>query len=212
MINVFIYDDNDARRDSLVALLELTEAMNYVGSAANCTNVEIDMQAAKPDVVLMDIEMPETDGIEGVRRIKNKFPHIKIIMQTVYEDSNKIFNALRNGAEGYILKKASINHIIESIIEVYNGGAFMTPSVAMQVMNFIKKPTSGDNKMESLTPREAEVLKYLSDGDSYKMIADRMDISYGTVNNHIKKIYEKLQVHSLGEAVSYALKSKNHFT
>jgi len=122
MINVFIYDDNDARRDSLVALLELTEAMNYVGSAANCANTEMDMQNAKPDVVLMDIEMPDTDGIEGVRRIKNKFPHIKIIMQTVYEDSDKIFNALRNGAEGYILKKASINHIIESIIEVYNGG------------------------------------------------------------------------------------------
>lgn len=212
MINVFIYDDNDARRDSLVALLELTEVMNYVGSAAYCTNTEIDMQTTKPDVVLMDIEMPETGGIEGVRRIKNKFPHIKIIMQTVYEDSDKIFNALRNGAEGYILKKASINHIIESIIEVYNGGAFMTPSVAMQVMTFIKKPTSSDHKMESLTPREAEVLKYLSEGDSYKMIADRMDISYGTVNNHIKKIYEKLQVHSLGEAVSYALKSKNHFT
>jgi DNA-binding NarL/FixJ family response regulator len=212
MINVFIYDDNVARRDSLVALLELTETMNFVGSAANCSNAELDMLSAKPDVVLMDIEMPDTDGIEGVRRIKKKYPHIKIIMQTVYEDSDKIFNALRNGAEGYILKKASINHIIESIIEVYNGGAFMTPSVAMQVMHFLKKPNQSDNKMESLTPREAEVLKYLSEGHSYKMIADRMDISYGTVNNHIKKIYEKLQVHSLGEAVSYALKSKNHFS
>jgi DNA-binding NarL/FixJ family response regulator len=211
MINVFIYDDNEARRDSLIALLELTDSMHFVGSASNCTSVEQDMLSSKPDVVLMDIEMPETDGIEGVKRIKSKYPHIKVIMQTVYEDSDKIFNALRYGAEGYILKKASVSHIIESIKEVYNGGAFMTPSVAMQVMNFIKKPLPSDQKMESLSPRESEVLKYLSEGDSYKMIADRLKISYGTVNNHIKKIYEKLQVHSLGEAVSYALKNNiNH--
>ena len=211
MIKVFIYDDNDARRESLIALLELTDSMSYSGSASNCANVENDMEMSKPDVVLMDIEMPEIDGIEGVRRIKKLFPHIKIIMQTVYEDSDKIFNALRYGAEGYILKKASINHIIESIIEVYRGGAFLTPSVAMQVMNFLKTPSQHDAKMESLSPRETEVLKYLSEGDSYKMIADKMTISYGTVNNHIKKIYEKLQVHSLGEAVSYALKNQiNH--
>ncbi|MBK8622953.1 MAG: response regulator transcription factor [Saprospiraceae bacterium] len=211
LINVFIYDDNEARRDSLIALLELTDSMHFVGSAANCTSVEQDMLSSKPDVVLMDIEMPETDGIEGVKRIKSKYPFIKVIMQTVYEDSDKIFNALRYGAEGYILKKASVNHIIESIKEVYNGGAFMTPSVAMQVMNFIKKPTPSDQKMESLSPRESEVLKYLSEGDSYKMIADRLKISYGTVNNHIKKIYEKLQVHSLGEAVSYALKNNINY-
>lgn len=211
MIRVFIYDDNDARRESLIALLELTDSMIYVGSAVNCSNVEVDMEATKPDIVLMDIEMPETDGIQGVKRIKSRFQNIKVIMQTVYEDNDKIFNALRNGAEGYILKKASINNIIESIHEVYKGGAFMTPSVAMQVMNFIKQPTPNDSRMESLSPRENEVLKFLSEGDSYKMIADKLNISYGTVNNHIKKIYEKLQVHSLGEAVSYALKNKlNH--
>ncbi len=212
MIRVFIYDDNDARRDSLIALLELTESMEYVGGATNCSNTDAEMLNTKPDVVLMDIEMPITDGIEGVRKIKSKFPHIRIIMQTVYEDSDKIFNALRYGAEGYILKKASINHIIESIIEVHNGGAFMTPSVAMQVMNFIKKPTTSDTKMSSLSPRESEVLNYLSSGDSYKMIAEKCGITYGTVNNHIKKIYEKLQVHSLGEAVSYALKGRNDLT
>lgn len=210
MIRVFIYDDNEARRDSLIALLELTESMVYAGSASNCMHAEEDMELAHPDVVLMDIEMPEADGIEGVRRIKHKFPGIKIIMQTVYEDSDKIFSALRNGAEGYILKKASISNIINSITEVYNGGAFMTPSVALQVMQFLKKPVQEDQRMESLSPRESEVLKCLSEGDSYKMIAEKLQISYGTVNNHIKKIYEKLQVHSLGEAVSYALKSKPH--
>ncbi len=209
MIRVYIYDDNDARRESLTALLELTDSMAFAGSACNCSNAEEDMENAHPDVVLMDIEMPETDGIEGVRRIKKQFPHIKVIMQTVYEDSDKIFNALQNGAEGYILKKASINSIIDCIREVHNGGAFMTPSVAMQVMSFFKQSgRQPDQRMDSLSPREQEVLQFLSEGLSYKMIAERLQISYGTVNNHIKKIYDKLQVHSLGEAVSYALKNK----
>lgn len=208
MTRVFIYDDNAARRDSLIALLDLTDSMEYAGSAANCVRVEEDMAVALPDIVLMDIEMPDVDGIEGVRRIKSQYPDIKVIMQTVFEDNEKIFSALKNGAEGYILKKASIASIIESINEVQSGGAFMTPSVALQVLKLLNKPVEKDERLESLSPREREVLTLLAEGDSYKMIADRMQISYGTVNNHIKKIYEKLQVHSLGEAVSYALKRK----
>ncbi len=208
MIKVFIYDDNESRKDSLCALLDLTENMEFVGSAYNCSAVEQDMEQSQPDVVLMDIEMPETDGIEGVLRIKKRYPDIKVIMQTVYEDSDKIFQALRNGAEGYILKKASISNIVDSIIEVYKGGAFMTPSVALQVARYFNRPAVVDDKIERLSKREQEVLQLLAEGDSYKMIADRLQISYGTVNNHIKKIYEKLQVHSLGEAVSYALKNR----
>lgn len=208
MTRVFIYDDNAARRDSLIALLDLTDSMEYAGSAANCVRVEEDMAVALPDIVLMDIEMPDVDGIEGVRRIKSQYPDIKVIMQTVFEDNEKIFSALKNGAEGYILKRASIASIIESINEVQNGGAFMTPSVALQVLKLLNKPVEKDERLESLSPREREVLTLLAEGDSYKMIAEQMQISYGTVNNHIKKIYEKLQVHSLGEAVSYALKRK----
>ena len=128
MTRVFIYDDNAARRDSLIALLDLTDSMEYAGSAANCTQVEADMSLAMPDIVLMDIEMPDVDGIEGVKRIKSRYPDIKVIMQTVYEDNEKIFSALKNGAEGYILKKASIASIIESINEVQNGGG--EPAVA----------------------------------------------------------------------------------
>lgn len=208
MISVFIYDDNKARRDSLMALLELTENMQCVGSASNCAQVVQEVALARPDVVLMDIEMPEVDGIEGVRLIKQEYPSIKVIMQTVYEDEQKIFACLQHGADGYILKKASISSIISSITEVFHGGAFMTPSVALQVMNYFKKEHVVDNKLESLSPRELEVLNKLADGMSYKMIADALAISYGTVNNHIKKIYEKLQVHSLGEAVAYALKNQ----
>jgi DNA-binding NarL/FixJ family response regulator len=208
MIRVFVYDDNNARKESLMALIELTDNMEFVGSAPNCANVEKDMEATNPHVVLMDIEMPVTDGIDGVRMIKSKFPSIKVIMQTVYEDSDKIFKALQNGAEGYILKKASINNIIDSINMVYNGGAFMTPSVALQVMSYFKKSTIQDEKLSSLTSRELEVLNQLSEGDSYKMVAEKLSISYSTVNNHIKNIYQKLQVHSMGEAIAYALNKK----
>lgn len=208
MIRVFVYDDNEARRDSLVALLELSDSMEHVGNASNCAQVLNDMEVYQPDVVLMDIEMPQVDGIEGVKAIKLNFPHIKVIMQTVYEDSDKIFAALKNGAEGYILKKASIQQIQDSIHTVVAGGAFMTPSVAMQVTQYFKLSPARDEKLESLSTREQQVLDYLAQGLSYKMVADRLDISYGTVNNHVKKIYEKLKVHSLGEAVSYALRNK----
>jgi DNA-binding NarL/FixJ family response regulator len=209
MIKVFVYDDNEARKDSLVALLELTDNMTFVGSSSNCVNAIHDMEANDPDVVLMDIEMPVIDGIEGVRMIKLQYPKIKVIMQTVYEDSEKIFQALQNGAEGYILKKATVAQIIESINMVYNGGAFMTPSVALKVMNYFKKSPIEDEKISSLTTRELEVLNQLAKGDSYKILADNLGISYSTVNNHIKNIYQKLQVHSMGEAIAYALNNIN---
>jgi len=165
------------------------------------------MEEFYPDVVLMDIAMPIVDGISGVSIIKKNFPAIRIIMQTVYEDEEKIFASLKAGAEGYILKNASAEKITQSIEEVYQGGAYMTPSVALRVMNYFNKPDQEEDKY-NLTAREKEVLKLLSEGLSYKMVADSLGISYFTVNAHIKKIYEKLHVHSLGEAVSLALKNK----
>jgi DNA-binding NarL/FixJ family response regulator len=157
--------------------------------------------------VLMDIEMPHVNGINGVATIKKYFPEIRIIMQTVFDDDEKIFASLQAGAEGYILKKASAEKITQSIEEVYQGGAYMTPSVALRVMKFFNK-THEQNNQYDLTAKEREVLKLLADGLSYKMAADRMGISYFTVNSHVKKIYEKLHVHSLGEAVSLALKNR----
>ena len=165
------------------------------------------MLASNPDVVLMDIEMPNVDGISGVGKIKKVFPQIRIIMQTVFEDEGKIFASLQAGADGYILKNASAEKIIQSIREVNSGGASMTPSVALKVIKFFnqnKNPVSDYN----LTPKEKEVLSLLAEGNSYKMVADKLDISFFTVNTHVKKIYEKLHVHSLGEAVSMAIKNK----
>jgi DNA-binding NarL/FixJ family response regulator len=209
MIRIVIYDDNKQRRDSLEALIYLTENMLCAGSFPDCSNALEDMKKTNPDLVLMDIEMPNTDGISGVKIIKSNFPDIRIIMQTVFEDEEKIFASLQAGAEGYILKNASAEKITQCIEEVSQGGAYMTPSIALRVAKFFNQP---QNKISSLhnyhlTIKETEVLKLLSDGNSYKMVADNMGISYFTVNSHIKKIYEKLHVHSLGEAVSVALKN-----
>jgi len=208
MISVVVYDDNNARRKSLEALLQLSEGVECIGCFSDCSTVLQDMESLKPSLVLMDIEMPNVNGIEGVKKIKQCFPAIKIVMQTVFEDEEKIFAALQAGAEGYILKTASAEKIIQSIVDVNNGGAFMTPSVALRVMKHFNSTPASDNSASALTTKEKEVLRNLTEGLSYKMVADKMNISYYTVNSHIKKIYEKLQVHSVGEAISYAMKNK----
>lgn len=207
MIRLLIYDDNLQRRESLKALLSLKDGMQCVADFPECCHAEKDMEDYYPDVVLMDIEMPHVDGISGVSIIKKKFPDVRIIMQTVFEDEEKIFASLQAGAEGYILKTASAEKIIQCIQEVYEGGAYMTPSVALRVMQYFNNPKSPSVQYH-LTAKETEVLKLLSDGLGYKMTADKLGISYSTVNTHVKRIYEKLHVHSLSEAVALALKKR----
>lgn len=207
VIRLVIYDDNQQRCESLKALLQLTEGMQFLGCFPDCSHVVEEMETLKPDVVLMDIEMPGVDGISGVSIIKKNFPSIRIIMQTVFEDEEKIFASLKAGAEGYILKTASAEKITQCIEEVHQGGAYMTPSVALRVMQYFNVPIK-QKETFGLTSKEMEVLKLLSDGLSYKMVADKLGISYFTVNAHIKKIYEKLHVHSLTEAVSLAFRNK----
>lgn len=206
MIRVLVYEDNEQRLESLRTLISLDDNMEFACGYPDCSHVLDDMKADKPDVVLMDIEMPNVNGITGVSMIKQHFPHIRVIMQTVYDDSDRIFMALQAGAEGYILKSTDADKTLQSIEEVYKGGAFMTPSVALRVMRYFNTATN-NNEAHLLTQKEKEVLKHLTEGLSYKMVADRMSISYYTVNSHVKKIYEKLHVHSLGEAVSLALKN-----
>lgn len=203
LIKVFIYDDNDARRDSLKSLFELSPELCFVGEATDCSMVENDMTMAAPDVVLMDINMPNVNGMEGLIQIRNLFPHIKVLMQTVFDDNENIFNSIRNGASGYILKKDSANRILQAINEVYEGGAVMNPAIAQKVLEYFKP-----KKQESpLTNREAEVLNWLAEGLSYKMVADKLGLSFHTVNTHAKKIYEKLHVASLGEAIAFYYKN-----
>jgi DNA-binding NarL/FixJ family response regulator len=202
-IKVFIYDDNNARRDSLKALLELSPEVVFAGEAVNCSNVKEDMERSFPDVVLMDINMPIADGIEGLKKIKEDFPHIKVLMQTVFDDSDKVFDCIRNGASGYILKKDSPQRILQAIQEVYDGGAVMNPGIALKVLDYFQ-PQKINNQ---LSGRETEVLKLLADGLSYKMVADKLFLSFNTVNTHVKHIYEKLHVSSLGQAIAFYYKN-----
>ena len=206
MIKVAIYDDHPALREMLSALLSQEPDILCVGEFENANHVSQDMRTRQPDIVLMDIEMPGRDGIEAVREIKKLYPAIRIIMQTVFEDENRIFACLQAGAEGYILKNNSAEKIVESIREVYAGGASMTPSVALRVMRFFNQSKSPPEFR--LTEKEKEVLSLLADGNSYKMAAAKLDISYTTVNYHVKNIYEKLHVHSMGEAIAVAYKNK----
>ena len=205
MIRVVIYDDHPQRCESLKALILLSGDMECVGVFHDCSHVLEEMRRLNPDIVLMDISMPNVDGISGVQKIKKEFPQVRVIMQTVFTDEARIFASLQAGAEGYILKNASAEKIIESIKEVYAGGASMTPSIALRVMKYFNQEKSTDFH---LTQKEKEVLTLLADGNSYKMVADNLGIAYNTVNAHVRKIYEKLHVHSIGEAVSVALKNR----
>ncbi len=212
MIKIVVYDDSKARRESLQALFMLTPGLELVGSFENCDNIVKDLESTNPDLLLMDIEMPGTGGIEGVSIAKKHFPEVKVIMQTAFDEDDKVFAALQAGAEGYILKDASVTQISQSIDEVMKGGASMSPSIALKVMRYFKQHQKPSVQETGLTNKETEVLSYLSQGLSYKMVADKMGISYFTVNNHVKKIYEKLQVHSLGEAVALLHNKKNLFS
>jgi DNA-binding NarL/FixJ family response regulator len=200
--SVFIYEDNNARRDSLRALLDISPSTKFAGDAPDCRNVLDDMTQFQPEVVLMDINMPHANGIEGLKKIRTHFPHIKVLIQTVLEDDDTIFECIKNGADGYLLKKDPPQKIIDSINDVQEGGSAMNPGVAKKVLQFFN-PVVHDY---GLSQREQEVLTLLSDGLSYKMVADRLNVSFNTVNSHVKRIYEKLHISSLGEAIAFYYK------
>jgi len=203
MIRIFAFDDSLDRLNSLKALISLSDNLEYVGDAENCENVLTKMAEFQPDVVLMDINMPIVDGLEGLKQIKSKFPQIKVLIQTAFDDSDKIFQSISNGASGYILKSDHPTRILQAIEEVYEGGAAMNPAIAKQVLDYF----SPKKNLEILTLKEQEVLKSLADGNSYKMVADQLGVSYSTINSHTKHIYEKLHISSLGEAIAWYYKN-----
>ena len=209
LIKVVLFDDNDLLRDSIAMLIRDTEDLVIGGLFSDCTDVVKNLKAARPDVVIMDIDMPGMSGIEGVKLIRQNFPSVHVLMQTVFEDDTKVFAAIKAGASGYILKSAESSYLLEAIREVYNGGAPMTPSIAKKVLQHFQSGDTAPAKEEyQLTPRENEVLGYLVKGYSYKMIADKMSITYATVRAHMTKIFEKLHVSSMTEAVAKAISQK----
>lgn len=209
MIRVVIFEDNRSLREGLAAMIGGTTGFECTGAFPNCNHLLKNIEQAKPEVILMDIEMPGINGIEAVSMIKQEYPEIKILMETIFDDDEKIFNSICAGAEGYILKHTPPAEIIEAIKEIYEGGSPMTPSIANRVLKMVKdKPVFNESESFDLSSREKEILLCLVKGMSYKMVADTCFISIETVNVHIKNIYRKLQVHSKSEAVAKAIKGR----
>jgi DNA-binding NarL/FixJ family response regulator len=211
-IRVAIFEDSRAVREAISLLVEGTQGLELAGAFPDCNNLGDDILACKPDLVLMDIGIPGTDGVEAVRIIRKQFPDLKVVMQTVFEDDDKIFASICAGASGYLLKNTPPSRLMESIVEAHQGGAPMSPSIARKALNLFQKFLSpmAETRLSNyhLTEREKEILQLMSKGLSYKMIADTCGISFDTVRTHIRHIYEKLHVASMTEAVAKALKER----
>jgi len=202
-IKIAIFEDNDALRESLVYLLKNADGYEVVGDYNSCLEAATIALVYEPDVVLMDIDMPGQNGIQGVRTVKEARPQTSVIMYTVFEDDEKLFQCLCAGANGYLLKKTSPSHLFEAIQQVAEGGAPMSPSIARKVLNSfqqISKP-----KQYQLSSREVEVLQLLIKGYSAKMIAAELSISFDTARFHLKNIYSKLHVNCGKGAIAKAL-------
>lgn len=205
MIKVAIVEDNNTLRNSLESLFNRTEGMRCVASLNNLLNVVSEIGSSMPDIVLMDIGLPNISGIEGVRTVKSNFPQIQVMMFTVFDDDEKIFDAIRAGASGYLLKKTPPEEIIQAIRDLYQGGAPMTASIARRVIQSFQAAPSTVVEDYQLTVRENEILYSLVDGLSYKKIADKYCVSISTIRTHICNIYHKLHVNSKAEAVAKVL-------
>lgn len=208
MIKLLIYEDNPQLREGLTMLIDGSEGFSVLAAFKNCTNVAQEIKAFRPDVVLMDIDMPIVNGLAGLKIIRQIDDQVKVLMLTVFDDHQNIFEALKSGANGYILKKTPPAKLLEYIQEASTGGAPMTSSVAAQVLKMFSQIQPAIENDYNLTDREKEVLQWLVNGYSYKMIASEMFIAIDTVRSHIKKIYEKLHVNSKSEAVAKAFRDK----
>jgi DNA-binding NarL/FixJ family response regulator len=206
MIRILIYEDNPQLREGLTMLLNGSNGFEVAGAFKNCNNAIEEVKTYLPDVILMDIDMPGINGLEGLKRIRTIDTEVKVLMLTVFDDNRSVFEAIRNGANGYILKKTAPAKLLEYIQEANTGGAPMTSSVATQVLQMFSRTHNVGGEDYHLSDREKQVLHHLVNGFSYKMIAAEMFISIDTVRSHIKKIYEKLHVNSKSEAVAKAFK------
>lgn len=208
MIRVLVFEDNPDFVDSLSELIGNAPQMELVGVYSNCKNVVKNVEYHRPDVVLMDIDMPVQNGLEGLRSIRASGNEVVILMLTVFDDNDRVFQAICHGASGYLLKRTPPEKIIDAIREAHDGGAPMTPSIAKQVLKLFSQPFQKSTELQTLTPREHDVLSFLVRGYSYKMIAGEMNIGIETVRFHIKNIYIKLHVNSKSEAVAKAIQNK----
>lgn len=206
---VGIVEDNKKIRDLIQRYLDMQDELSCPVAVDSVEEMlEYLKEHTAPDVILMDIQLPGMSGIKGISLIKEKYDEVDIIMLTVYYDSHKIFNALRAGASGYLLKHTSLPEIKESVLKLVRGGAPMSPQIARKVINHFQENAPKKNTDSDLTPREHDIVNGLVDGLSYKMIADRYDISIDTVRAHIRNIYRKLHVNSKAEVIAKSLKGE----
>lgn len=206
--SIAIFDDNQERLTSVSLLIGMSQDFECTCVRQDCSNLLEDIAETRPDLVLMDINMPVMNGIEATRLLKKNYPSIPVIIQTVFEDDENLFNCLKAGANGYLLKSMNPEKFINAIYEALKGGAPMSSVIAVKVLNYFKAQTAQPEEQFNLTTREKQILSSLVDGLSYKQIAAQHFIAYNTVNNHVRNIYEKLHVNSNTEAVSLAIKNK----
>lgn len=203
MIRTLIYEDNSSLRGALAALIGGSDGYELSGAFDHCMGVVEQVAILQPDVVLMDIDLPGMSGIEGIARMKKAHPHVEALMLTIFDEDDKVFQAICAGASGYLLKKTPPARILEALREVTEGGAPMSPSIARKVLQmFPGKPAIQDTALDQLTVRELEVLQALARGFSQKMVASDLNISTETVKTYTKRIYEKLHTHSLTETLA----------
>ena len=205
-ITVSIVEDQEQLRTTLARVLNRAEGFRCVSNYGSAEAALEGLPKDKPDVVLMDINLPGLNGVECARKLKQVAPQILIVMLTVYEDTDNIFNALAAGASGYMLKRTTTPELLESIREVLRGGSPMTAHIARKVVLSFQKSAASIEATEELSPREREVLDLLSQGFLYKEIAEKLGISYETVHTYVRRIYEKLQVRTRTEAVAKFLR------
>lgn len=211
-IKIAIVDDNSFLIKAVKEKLSFFEDLNFKFSAMNGSELLVKLEDNHNlDLILMDIEMPVLNGIETTELVKQKYPHIKIIMLTVFDNDENIFNAIKAGADGYLLKEINAKDLHDGIIETLNGGAAMNPSIALKTLKLLRNPITIQNQQDKediqLTARETDVLEQLSKGLNYIKIAENLILSTGTVRKHIENIYKKLQVHNKLEAIQKAKKN-----
>ncbi len=209
-MTVMVVEDRSRIRETIVDIINNSEGLKCIGSFGSCEAALEGLKEGVPNVLLMDIGLPGMSGIEGVKMIKSRYPSIDVLMHTVYDDDDKIFQSICAGASGYVLKNAESAELIRAIRET-KVGAPMSASIARRLLNMVRGREGRDIVQAedlNLTPRESDILQSLVEGHSYKKIAEKLFISPLTVQSHIKRVYEKLQVHSKSAAVSKALKYK----
>lgn len=208
MIKVAVIEDRREIRDGLAALINGTEGYSCTGTFRSMEHALAGIGASLPDVVLVDIGLPGMSGIEGTRLLKERYPALQFLVLTIYDDDERVFDALCAGACGYLLKRTAPARLLESLKELSEGGAPMSPEVARRVIRLFQEIRPSKHADHQLTPHQIRLLKFLADGHNYKTAAAELGVTVDTIAFHLRHIYEKLQVHSKSEAVAKALRDR----